>query len=412
MTFTPPIGSNSLNFIVENPVGTITFTGDGTSGIYIWGAQLVEGTSALDYQMTETRLNIPRLDYSLGSCPNILLEPQRTNLLSYSEQFDDASWTKVNLTVAANSSVSPSGILNADTLTPSATNTQHGTTKSATLAASTSYTLSVYFKPNGYTSIALRMALDAIWAGGVAPTVTFETTTMTATVTTGIPTYKFEDVGNGWYWCSITATTSVGGISGGTFYVKEYFSYLANGTSGVFLWGAQLEAGAYPTSYIPTSSASVTRNADVVQKTGVSSLIGQTEGTLYWEGTMTSSSVDDLFYLNRSLTNSVFIYKTAVNVILFRVYYGGSSITITTPTSYTGTIKIAAAYKSGDSVLYINGVQVGTSATAFAFTGALNDVVLNNTAFLFGNQIKKSVKTAALYPTRLTNAQLATLTTI
>jgi hypothetical protein len=173
----------------------------------------------------------------------------------------------------------------------------------------------------------------------------------------------------------------------------------------------QMEVGAYQTSYIPTSSASVTRNLDVVQKTGVSSLIGQTEGTLYWEGTLTDGQRDDIFYLNTSLTNSVFIYKPTINnTILFRIYYGGSSFAIGNATAYTGLVKIAAAYKNGDSVLYINGVQTGISATAFAFTGALNDVVLNNTAYLFGNATK-SVKSAAIYNTRLTNAELATLTT-
>jgi hypothetical protein len=155
----------------------------------------------------------------------------------------------------------------------------------------------------------------------------------------------------------------------------------------------------------------VTRNLDVVQKTGVSSLIGQAEGTLYWEGTLTAGQTDDIFYLNTSATNSVFIYRSNAigNTILCRIYYGGSFITIGNATAYTGLVKIAAAYKSGNSVMYINGVLVGTSSSAFAFTGALNDVVLNNAAFIAGNAAKR-INTAALFPTRLTNTQLAALT--
>jgi hypothetical protein len=337
-----------------------------------------------------------------------LLEPQRTNLALRSEEFDNATWSKNNASVTANATTSPSGIVNADSLIELATTAFHGVSQSLTLSA-VAYTFSFYAKPNGRNFIQWNNSLNTDF-------VNFNISTGAVGSSQNVSGATAQSVGNGWYRCSFqyTATASTGNwfrltlITSATSVRLE--NYLGDGTSGAFLWGAQLEAGAYQTSYIPTSSASVTRNADIVQKTGVSSLIGQTEGTLYWEGTMTSGQTDDLFYINRSITNSVFIYKNAVNAILFRVFYGGSFITITNPTSYTGTIKIAASYKSGDSVLYINGVQVGTSATAFAFTGALNDVVLNNTAFLFGNEIKKSVKTAALFPTRLTNAQLAALT--
>jgi hypothetical protein len=359
-------------------------------------------------------INEPALDYSLGSCPNILLEPQRTNLALRSEEFDNASWVKANVSVTANSTTSPSGLTNADTMTGDGTSNQHFVSQTTTFTQGVSYTLSVYLKKgtNNFAQLYAFATIGGMFANfdlnnGVVGTL--------GTTTGSNPTSSITNVGNGWYRCAITFVPTITLISG--FAIMPVTSASAARaetntlSTSVFLWGAQLEAGAYATSYIPTTSASVTRNADVVQKTGVSSLIGQTEGTLYWEGTMTSGDVDDLFYINRSLTNSVFIYKTAVNVILFRVYYGGSSITITTPTSYTGTIKIAAAYKSGDTILYVNGVQIGTSATAFTFTGALTDVVLNNTAFLFGNQIKKNIKTAALFPTRLTNTQLAALTT-
>jgi len=387
-----------------------SYLGDGVSGVNIWGTQLNEG-SALDYQMTETRLNIPRLDYSLGSCPNILLEPQRTNLLTYSEQFDDASWSKVNSTVAANSSVSPSGISNADTLTPSATNTQHGILKSATLAASTSYTLSVYFKPNGYTSISLRMGVDAIWAGGVAPTVTFETTTMTATVTTGIPTYKFENVGYGWYRCSMTATTSTGGSSGGTFYVKEYFQYLADGTSGIYLWGAQLEAGAYPTSYIPTTSASVTRNADVISRGNIftNGLITASGGTWFVDirnnlsllrssalgalflDTSSSTPTNGFLFIGGLNTNRMIIYKTLSGVI--------SQLFITT----TNSIKVAIKWNGTTADVFVNGVKV-VAATAFTTT-AMENILAN------GIDTPKYINSMALFPTPLTDTQCIALTT-
>jgi hypothetical protein len=108
----------------------------------IYGAQLVEGTNALPYQKTETRLNIPRLDYSLGGCPNILLEPQRTNLATYSEQFDDASWNKINSSVTANADISPDGYTNADRIYDNATSGQHRVGKNISVVSATTYTFS------------------------------------------------------------------------------------------------------------------------------------------------------------------------------------------------------------------------------------------------------------------------------
>jgi hypothetical protein len=345
-----------------------------STSVFIWGAQLVEGTSALDYQATETRLNIPRLDYSLGSCPNILLEPQRTNLALNSQSFFPSWSVNPGITTALvtpTTTIDPQGLTNAARV-QNVAGDQVG--RIFTIVSGTTYTNSWYIRR----------------VSGTGPV-------------------RIADVNGINKDCALTSqwqrfeTTAVATSTAGRCYVRV-------STIGdiIEIWGAQLEAGAYATSYIPTTSASVTRNLDVVQATGVSSLIGQTEGTIYWEGTLTSG-LDDLFALNRNTTNSLWLYKSSINTIVFRLYYGGVAASIGGATAYTGTIKLAAAYKSGNSVLYINGVQVGTSALAFAFTGALNDVVLNNTAFLFGNATK-SVKTAALFPTRLTNAQLAALT--
>jgi hypothetical protein len=143
--------TNILGIYLANADGSASYTGNGTSGAFIWGAQLVEGTSALDYQATETRLNIPRLDYSLGSCPNILLEPQRTNLMLRSEEFDNAtSWTPQNITLTANSSASPSGVTNAETIADNVTLGAHNIFAAAgnrpTSTSGTTYTYSAFIK--------------------------------------------------------------------------------------------------------------------------------------------------------------------------------------------------------------------------------------------------------------------------
>jgi hypothetical protein len=162
-------------------------------------------------------------------------------------------------------------------------------------------------------------------------------------------TAAIEPAANGFYKCSITRVLTT--INPSSFAIELASAngtntYLGNGTSGVFVWGGQIEVGAYATSYSPTSSASVTRNIDVVQKTGVSSLIGQTEGTIYWEGTLTSGQTDDIFFLNRNLTNSVFLYKTTANQIFLRIYYNSASIAFGSASGYTVNVKIAASYIS------------------------------------------------------------------
>jgi hypothetical protein len=414
------------------------FFGQTGDSVYVWGAQLEASSTVGEYIPTTSVIrtkfqgitqdggsasNIPRLDYSNGSCPNILLEPQRTNLALRSEEFDNAtSWTPQNITLTANSNASPSGATNAETIADNVTLGAHNIFAAAgnrtTSTSGTTYTYSAFIKAGTRRYVGL-----GIGAGGSGVHMFIDTTNFTTTAAKqfGVNTnwvYLSNSItafANGWYRCSLTFRTDAALTLIPSFFLSNVSttllaepSYIGDG-SDTFLWGAQLEAGAYPTSYIPTTSASVTRNIDVVQKTGVSSLIGQTEGTIYWEGTLTDGQADDIFFLNRNLMNSVFLYKSSANQIFLRIYYNIASINFGSASGYTGNVKIAAAYKSGDTILYVNGVQVGTSATAFTFTGALTDVFLNNSAYLFANATK-NIKTAALFPTRLTNAQLAALT--
>jgi hypothetical protein len=412
LTFTATNTSGGCDIGITTANGDTSTALTGTEKVEVWGAQLVEGTDALPYQLTETRLNRPRVDFSLGGCPSLLLEPQRTNLFAFSEQFDNALWIKNAGTISTNSTTSPSGLTNAETFTGDGTSGQHQTYQGVVLTSGVVYTITTYVKKN--TNNFLQIYGSGGPFGGANFWANFDLNNGVIGSVGTSSTASIQSVGNGWYRCTMTATAIATGSTNVILHLINSATSARGETNSlstsVFLWGAQLEAGAYQTSYIPTSSASVTRNIDVAQLTGAQILIGQTEGTLYWEGTLTSG-FDDIFYLNRSVTNSVFLYKNAINNIIFRIYYNNLFITITNATAYTGTVKIAASYKSGDSVLYINGVQVGTSSTAFAFTGDLADIVLNNTAYLFGNATK-SVKSAAIYNTRLTNAELATLTTL
>jgi hypothetical protein len=207
--------------------------------------------------------NVPRLDYSNGTCPSLLVEPQRTNVLTYSEQFG-TSWINNGATIISNDTTAPDGNLTADRLT--ATGGAFGVVKFSTWTA-TNKVASCFVKAN--TSNLFKIA--NVSAGGGS--VTFNLSTQAITATTGF-TGSIEALPNGWFRCvAIDTLAGSGTLSIGVTAISE----------SVFVWGAQLEAGENATSYIPTQASSVTRNADVISKTGISSLIGQTEGTLFFE---------------------------------------------------------------------------------------------------------------------------------
>jgi hypothetical protein len=399
-----------LNLVATlNAAGDFIYTGDGTSGIFVWGAMLETGVLT-DYIPTTTTAvsvgmlaNVPRIDYTGGGCGKLILEPQRTNLLTYSEQFDNAAWTKDGSTATANAATSPDGTSNADKLFETATTDFHrvfGSTISVT--SGTAYTASIFVKAAEVTTFAIELRLTAS-----VGTATFNLVAETAT-NGGI----IQDYGNGWYRCIFTATATATGNGRPFFYIKQSSSYAGNASNGILIYGASLEAGSYATSYIPTTSGTaVTRLADAVSKTGISDKIGQTEGTVFLEVDYSNLSGLDMFLSIRpNSSNKVEIYRDGANI------FGeltAASITFFSfsATKAIGRHKIALAYKSGSSALYIDGALVNQNTTAFSFSATLADLFLNQRSG--GTFIEAAnFNQAQLYTTRLTNAELATLTTL
>jgi hypothetical protein len=186
---------------------------------------------------------------------------------------------------------------------------------------------------------------------------------------------------------------------------------VGDGVNGVYAWGAQLETGSVATSYIPTTTAAVTRNADVVTLSGaVSGCIGQTEGTIYWEGAI--NRFDRVFFTlasGTSTTQCVRLQTTGAGLIQGVVLSGTVQCIIGTLAAITlgQFYKVAFAYKENDFVLYLNGVQQNTDTSGTLPTN-LNSVYLLNSN---GTEITdQRCRAAALYATRLTNAELAALT--
>jgi hypothetical protein len=411
--------SNTTNFtqvtvILQNSATYQSYLGDPTKGVYVWGAQLVEGTSALDYQMTETRLNIPRLDYSLGSCPNILLEPQRTNLALRSEEFDNATWTKVASSVTANSTTSPSGIVNADTFIGNGTSNSHFLVQNLSVTLGAVYTHSVYAKKN--TNNFIQLAFNNGFAAtsfanfdlnnGVLGTVG---ATASATIT---------NVGNDWYRCTLTATaistttTNIPAILLVTSASAVFFQANSLSTS-VFLWGAQFELGAYPTSYIPTTSASVTRNTDTFTLSNVftNNLISSAGGTWFVDlrdniPRTRESSASGVPYLGDSnsagVGNNFRILGFTASRYLIQKFVAGVATTIYITTSNTS--KIAIKWNGTTADVFENGVKV---VTATSFTATALDFLAFRT-----DQVLFNINSMALYNTPISDTECIAITTL
>ena len=366
--------------------------------IYIQNAQTEFSATATEYFPTTTRLNIPRLDYSNGSCPSILVEPQSTNLLLRSEEFENFAWNKgTGGSISANSVISPSGISNADAYTWAVSTIAFAyLSQVASALSQNSHTFSIWLKrPFGSGSRTISLCISDVFVSTASSSI--------FTVTETWQRFQFTRAS-----ASATGQVGVGFIFG------------ASGTSiaaGDILnvWGAQLELGSSPTSYIPTTAATVTRNADVISKTGISSLIGPTEGTIYAEinnTLMTYSATGYVMRIFADANNEVWIRKESGSN-KYTAKWRANSVDVYTQSNISvlnGNNKIAIAYKTGNSAVYLNGTQIGTNASTGAFAVAPSQIGIgsSSTADFFNDRIEL----ATVFPTRLTNAQLATLTTL
>ena len=362
-------------------------------------------------------INVPRLDYTGGGCPSILVEPARTNNVLRSEEFDNGYWNKFNVTVTPNTTISPDGTTTADNVNITAINGFLRRT-SLTFANSTSYTISIFVKKSATTGTKnFRFYYTNGVNSGLACTVDLTNITATTTTNGAIPptilSTKLVNYGNNWYRVEVAFTTNaLGGNSGSEIGLQP----LGGGPVVDFdAWGAQLETGTNATSYIPTVAATVTRNADVISKTGISSLIGQTEGTLYAEVNLDNFDVNNVRILaisDGTSANRIMLLTNSSNRITTIV--SNSSVEqaqISSGTLTKGLYKIAVAYALNDFAFYINGALIGVDSSINV--PICTDVYLGKIESSSPTAILNDrIELATLFKTRLTNAQLATLTTL
>ena len=395
----------SIRFFVTNG-GTTQVAGN----IYIQEFQLELGLAATDYiesGATTGKAGLledePRFDYSGGAtCPSLLLEPSRTNLITNSEYLNGISGlAKIGTSFDTNVTTSPEGLDNASLLKEDSSNGSHFAYIDFALTNGSTYTISIFAKAGGVNRN-LKLGDGGVgWGSGFNGQ--FDLTAGTATGGT------IEPMGSGWYRCSVTGTTNATSsrlIIYST--LNASTSYQGDGTSGVYLYGFQLEEGSYPTSYIPNhSGGSVTRGADDLSLTGVSSLIGQTEGTFFvdWE---IIDQIGDRYISLISPNNRILFYRILAGV---RVQITANASTIydsATLNNIDGRNKLAVSYTSGDIKVYLNGSEAETSTATFTFSNPLSDF-----DFQFaGKDDKTRIYQCLTIPEALSGTDLATLTTL
>jgi hypothetical protein len=416
--------------------GATSYAGTASAtAVYLWGAQLEVGSAPSTYTKNVGGFFPPRFDYNPTTLAprGFLVEEQRTNLFVRSQEFDNAVWSKVASTVTANATTAPDGAATADLVIPStAASTAHLLFRDAvnTFAVNAPATISFYAKAAGYNFAAASITFNGNsgGAGVVFDLVNLTSATLSASGDTTI-TSSVVDAGNGWRRCVLTVSSSALTLNSASISMSPTSSpavsaayrtpsFTGDGTSGMYFYGAQLEAGSFPTSYIPTVASTVTRTADqaAIVAPMFAPWFSQPEGTFVAEFDCvlpaTTGGLNKTVFAasDNSTSNRVFQYIPDSGAPTVRISSGGATqATIATTAISSNTVaKSATAYKVNDFVLVSNG---GTPATDTSGSVPIGVDRMEIGSFLTANFLNGHLRSINYYPLRLTNAQLQGLTT-
>ena len=358
---------------------------------------------------------IPRVDYT-GGVANILLEPQRTNLLTYSSTFTDASWGKISITSVLDSVIlSPDGTANAYKISRNSVSSSSYVQKTSTSSTSTIYTATLYAKLGDVsTNIGLRVIGTYPNRGDAL--FNLSTGTLIGVRDGGTNTSTFgniQSVGNGWFRLSVTSTFATTGVNIGVLTSPTSLTNLsgfeaADGAlSNCYIWGSQLETGAYATSYIPTTTSTVTRNADLITLNNIytNNFITSSGGTWFVELNNNFALTRDAagtFQIGDALGNNFAIKATGTSRLA--IVKNISNVQTVLYTTLTDIVKIAIDWNGTTADVFVNGIKVVT-ATSFTTTN-MNSLTTSI------SDVPRYIKSTMLFPTPLTDAQCISLTTL
>jgi len=360
-------------------------------------------------------INTPRIDFTGGGCGKLLLEPQRTNNIEYSQDFENSYWTKSGSSITANNTTSPDGTTNADKLSEDSANSRHSVFKTIQSISGRQY--SVFAKANGRDWILLTShSVSASDSRGQFFNVSNGTVGTGGDSTTNA---KIEDYGNGWYKCTIGEGSSPSSIYTVMTVESDGGSviYQGDGSSGVYLWQADNQED-YMTSPIPTAGSTVTRTQDLSVTTGLSDQIGSDEGLFLLDAQAFLNGGDG----NRQIaisdgTNDNHIYinfHNSANRIETLAVKAGSVLAAKSAFSVNQSNRniIAIRYKTDNYDVWTNGSSIGilTGMGAFFTANQLNKLQFNSV--LGTSHMKAKVNKVILSKTYPTDTEMAALTTI
>lgn len=353
--------------------------------------------------------NEPRIEYdSDGNLKGLLIEEQRTNLHPKSGELTNWTYSN-NLFKYEDVTTAPDGTNTADSLVPTTELSSHFTGLPQSISTgSGSETFSVFVKANGYSKIKLYLANQS---GNNNQLFDISEGTL-GTSGSDLLNKSIESMGNGWYRCSITYTSTKTIPYPSVALLADNYSNTSagDGVKGIYIWGAQIESGSFPTSYIPTSGSTVTRNADVATINVSEFEYNTTEGSISMEIVPPSNNSGEQQWILGSNTNSARWAYTNAGFDRAIAYdgvntFGGEDLQPSTIN------KIATGTDQSTAVIYVNGESLDGSQATNGNIASLTTIFYLGGNFSTGNvNLGGHIKSIKYYPVRLTDNQLKALT--
>jgi hypothetical protein len=409
ISVTKTLAAASQFALVTHSEADNSLTSSAAGTTFAWGAQLEINSVATTYTRNNGGLFPARFDYDpVTLAPRgILIEEQRTNLTTFSE--DVSSWGgNISVVITSNVAVAPDGTTTADKVAPAASGSGFYAQPLTNIGSTGAYTGSVFLKASEISSnILVQLSTGALW-GGTNPAIAVNLLTGTITSPTNVSASSITPVGNGWYRVTLSQTATSTGTTGVR--ISPTGGSAGDGTSGIFVWGTSLEAGAFATSYIPTVASQVTRSADICNLTApmFAPWYNTNEGTFVVEADTSFVGNFPVVVGYSAASTASFLYVTSGGKI--GTWNGTNALDAVAgaTTTNNAVFKAANAYAASSRNISMNGAAVASDANA---VGSASFIALGKPGLNTSQMLNGHIRSIRYYPFRASNNQLQALTT-